>query len=198
MQKQKKLEENCYFQFGKHMSKIGQKPITYSGSVQIEIKGNSITVKGKGGEMNFSLPSTLSVKNDNSTLVVERKNDVKEVKALHGLYRSLIANAVAGVETPWKKVLEVSGTGYNVKMQGVDLVFKVGYSHPVVYKKPEGITLSVQGTNKITVQGIDKQLVGEVAYKIKMIKKPDVYKGKGIKYEGEKLRIKPGKKAKTA
>jgi large subunit ribosomal protein L6 len=128
---------------------------------------------------------------------VERANNSKFQKSLHGLFRSLIANAVAGVETPWEKKLEVAGTGFNVKMQGEDLVFKVGYNHPVIFKKVEGVKYTVEGNTKVQVKSIDKQLVGEIAYKIKMIRKPDVYKGKGIKYEGEKLRIKPGKKAKT-
>ncbi len=102
------------------------------------------------------------------------------------------------MEKPWQKRLEVVGTGYNVKLQGEDLVFKLGYSHPVVFKKVTGIKFQVEGNNKVIIEGVDKQLVGQIAYQIKMLKKPDVYKGKGIRYEGEKLRIKPGKKAKAA
>lgn len=110
----------------------------------------------------------------------------------------MINNAIVGVEKPWQKRLEVVGTGFNVKVQGNDIVFKVGYSHPVVFKSVSGVTLQVEGNNKVIISGADKQLVGQVAFQIKCIRKPDVYKGKGIRYEGEVLRIKPGKKAKAA
>lgn len=179
------------------MSKIGQKPVTVPQTVTTETIENRIVVKGKEGTLTIELPDGLSVAKENDTLLVKRTNDTKHQKSLHGLYRSLISNAVVGVETPWEKRLEVVGTGFNVKMQGEDLVFKVGYSHPVVFKKVEGVKYAVEGNNKVVLKSRDKQLVGEIAYKVKMIKKPDVYKGKGIKYAGEKLRIKPGKKAKT-
>lgn len=187
---------NYYFHFG-NMSKIGQKPINIPQSVTVEIIENKISVKGKEGRLDFSLPRGIAVEKENDTLLCKRSSDSKQQKSLHGLYRSLLANAVSGVEKLWEKKLEVVGTGFNVKLQGEDLVFKVGYSHPVLFKKEEGVKYAVEGSNKISVKGIDKQLVGEIAYKIKMLKKPDAYKGKGIKYDGEKLRIKPGKKAKT-
>jgi len=179
------------------MSKIGQKPVIIPQTVTLDITGSTVMVKGKEGSLSFTLPEGITVKKEQDSLIFERQNNSKHQKSLHGLFRSLVANAVAGVETPWAKRLEVAGTGFNVKMQGEDLVFKVGYNHPVVFKKVEGVKYAVEGTTKIEVKSIDKQLVGEIAYKIKMIRKPDVYKGKGIKYEGEKLRIKPGKKAKT-
>lgn len=179
------------------MSKIGEKAINIPESVQIEIKDNSAFIKGKLGELNIKVPKELQVTKDQNTVKVKRMAENRKVKALHGLYRSLIANAVSGVEQAWTKRLEVVGTGYNVKLQGEDLVFKVGYSHQVTFKKVDGVQFQVEGNNKAIISGVDKQLVGQVAYQIKLIKKPDVYKGKGIRYEGEKLRIKPGKKAKT-
>jgi large subunit ribosomal protein L6 len=179
------------------MSKIGQKSILLSDKVTANISGQNITIKGPEGELSFYLPKTLIIEKKDKELVLKRTNDDKKTKSLHGLYRQLIYNAVVGVEKLWEKRLEIIGTGYNVKLQGEDLVFKLGYSHPVVFKKPAGVKFRVEGNNKVIVMGADKQLVGEVAYQIKILKKPDVYKGKGIRYEGEKLRIKPGKKVKT-
>lgn len=180
------------------MSKIGEKSITIPAGVTIDIQKEKITVKGKNGQMDFQLPQGITVSQSENGLSVKREREGKKIKSMHGLYRSLIANAVQGVENVWEKKLELVGTGYNVKMQGEDLVFKVGYSHLVVFKKIDGISFKVDGNNKLTVVGFDKYLVGEIAHKIRSIKKPDVYKGKGIKYEGEVLQIKPGKKAKTA
>lgn len=180
------------------MSKIGQKAIPVPKAVQIDIKDSTIKVKGSKGELAIEYPKFLTVEKEGETLVIKNAGVAASTRAAHGLYRSLIANAVAGVETPWTKRLELVGTGYNVKMQGADLALKVGYSHQVIFKKVEGITYQVDGNTKIIVSGIDKQLVGQVAYQIKIVKKPDVYKGKGIRYEGEVVRIKPGKKAKTA
>lgn len=179
------------------MSKIGQKSIIIPQGVSINIEGQKITIKGKEGELSFNLPDQLKLEKENDQLKVLRIKEDKKSKSLHGLYRQLINNAIIGVEKMWQKKLEIVGTGYNVKLQGEDLVFKLGYSHPVIFKKVEGIKFQVEGNNKIIVMGVDKQRVGEVAYQIKMLKKPDVYKGKGIRYEGEKLRIKPGKKVKA-
>jgi len=182
------------------MSKIGQKVLVVPQTVTFTVEGNRVTVKGKLGVLTIVLPQGITVeKGQDNTYSVIRRSDSKELKSLHGTFRTLIDNAIIGVEKAWEKRLEVVGTGFNVKMQGKALVFKVGYSHPVVYKETEGITFAVDGTNKVIISGRDKQQVGEIAYKVKMVKKPDAYKGKGIKYEGEKLRIKPGKKAaKTA
>lgn len=180
------------------MSKIGQKKIIVPKLVTVEEKDNTVMIKGAMGSIAIKLPNSLSLEKIEEELVLKRANDAKKTKSLHGLFRQLIQNAVTGVEKPWEKRLEIVGTGYNVKLQGEDLVFKVGYSHPVVFKAVTGLKYQVEGNNKLVVSGADRQLVGQVAYQIKMIKKPDVYKGKGIKYENEKLRIKPGKKAKAA
>ncbi len=180
------------------MSKIGEKQIDVPEEVQVSLVGNSVSIKGKEGEMTIQVPYKLEASLKDKTIQVKRKTDEKKVKALHGLYRTLISNAIEGIIKPWQKKLEIVGTGYNVRLQGEDLELKVGFSHPVIFKKVEGIKFQVEGNNLITISGVDKQLVGQVAYQIKLIKKPDVYKGKGIKYEGEVLRIKPGKKAKAA
>ncbi len=179
------------------MSKIGQKVITVPGAVQVQIQDSVVSVKGAKGEITVSLPRHITAEQADNVITVKRTSEAKKVKAAHGLFRSLIANAVEGVDKGWEKRLEIVGTGFNVKMQGADLVFKLGYSHPVIYKAVEGIQFQVEGTNKVVVRGHDKQLVGQVAYQIKMIKKPDAYKGKGIRYEGEVIKTKAGKKAKA-
>lgn len=184
--------------FGKFMSKIGEKEIIIPTNVQLELKDTAVMVKGTLGEMIIDLPRGIKVEKNEDKLRVLRARDDKRTKALHGLIRSLIANAVYGVEKPWEKKLEVVGTGYSASLQGENLVFKVGYSHTVTMNKVAGINFKLEGNNKITVLGYNKELVGQIAHKIKMIRKPDAYKGKGIKYEGEFLRIKPGKKAKAA
>ena len=187
------------------MSKIGNIPIKVPVTVQIKVNQNAISIKGREGEMHFTVPKVLQLKQEGDKLLVKAVNEDlpagrqgKKTKSVHGLYRQLLFNAVTGVETPWQKKLEVIGTGFNVKLQGEDLVFKVGYSHPVVFKRNPNIKFQIEGNNKVVVSGFDKQIVGQVAYQIKMIKPPDVYKGKGIRYEGEKIKLKPGKKVKTS
>ncbi len=180
------------------MSKIGQKTISIPVGVNVAIDKKTVTVKGSGGELVITLPHRIDAHLDNNVISLTRVNEEKKSKSLHGLMRQLVYNAVTGMITPWQKRLEVVGTGFNVKLQGEDLVFKLGYSHPVVFKKVVGIRFQVEGNNKVAVSGMDKQLVGQITYQIKMLKKPDVYKGKGIRYENEHLRIKPGKKAKAA
>jgi large subunit ribosomal protein L6 len=180
------------------MSKIGQKTITVPATIQVEIDHSLVKVKGPTGELSFTLPRTITITKEGDSISIKRTSENNNSKALHGLYRSLIANAVAGLNKAWEKNLEVVGTGFNVKLQGEDLVFKVGYSHTVTFKKVEGIKYQVEGTNKVTVSGADKQLVGQVSYQMRLIRKPDVYKGKGIRYEGERIKLKAGKKAKTA
>jgi len=179
------------------MSKIGQKPIQVPASVQVEVNGDHVMVRGSKGQVEYTLPKFIKLKRENDILLVERNNDTKKQKASHGLYRSLIANAVTGVDTGWTKRLEVVGTGFNVKMQGAGISLKVGFSHQVNFNTIPGIQLSTEGNNIIIVSGADKQLVGQVEYQIKLLRKPDIYKGKGIRYEGERVRIKPGKKAKA-
>ena len=180
------------------MSKIGQKSILVPANVTVTIDKKQIFIKGPEGEMQFCVPPGIHLEKNENTIILKPLNEEKKIKSLHGLYRQLIYNAVTGVVKPWEKRLEVVGTGFNVKSQGEDLVFKLGFSHPVVFKKIDGIQFKIEENMKVIVSGIDKQLVGQTAYQIKILKKPDAYKGKGIRYEGEILRIKPGKKAKVA
>ncbi|OGK09886.1 50S ribosomal protein L6 [Candidatus Roizmanbacteria bacterium RIFCSPHIGHO2_01_FULL_35_10] len=180
------------------MSKIGNIPIQVPSSVQVKIDKDAIEVSGKEGKLNFNLPRVLEIKQENDKLIIKAKNDNKKTKSVHGLYRQLLYNAVTGVETPWRKKMEVVGTGFNVKLQGEDIVFKIGYSHPVVFKKSTNIKFQVEGNTKVSVLGIDKQLVGQVAFQIRKLRQPDVYKGKGIRYAGEVIKLKPGKKVKAA
>ena len=175
------------------MSKVGQKIIEIPTGVTIELNGQMVKVKGKDGEMTVTLPNHLTIIKENNTLLVKRDAEYKAVKSIHGLFRSLVNNAIIGVEKPWEKKLEVVGTGFNAKLQGEDLVLKIGFSHPVLFKKVVGIKFALKGTNTIIISGVDKEFVGRIAYQIKKVKKPDAYKGKGIRYLGEKLRIKPGK-----
>lgn len=178
------------------MSKIGEMPISIE-SVEIRIDDNQVEVKGSEGVLTLTLSKEISVEKKDQLLILKRLSKEKKAKALHGLYRALIQNAVLGVSKPWEKRLEVVGTGYKVKLQGEDLVFEVGFSHPVIFKSVPGIKFSVEGNNKLAVKGCNKQIVGQVAQKIREIKDPDPYKGKGLRYEGEKIKLKPGKKAKT-
>jgi len=180
------------------MSKIGQKLISLPENVTVTIAKKQITIKGPEGEMQFRVPPGIHLEKNESGVILKTQSEEKKIKSIHGLYRQLIYNAVTGVVKPWEKRLEVVGTGFNVKSQGEDLMFKLGFSHPIVFKKVDGIRFKVEGNTKVIVSGIDKQLVGQVAYQIKLLRKPDAYKGKGIRYEGEILRIKPGKKAKVA
>lgn len=180
------------------MSKIGEKPVPLPAGVQLSITGNTVVVKGSKGTMQVIVPMELVIEKKDNVLNLRRQDERKSTKAMHGLFRSLIANAVAGVETPWTKRLEIVGTGFTAKLQGADLALKIGFSHTVIYKKVENIVFQVEGNNKIVISGVDKQLVGQVAYQIKILKKPDPYKGKGIRYDGEVIKLKPGKKAKTA
>lgn len=191
--------ESYYLKFGNKMSRIGNQPIKIPENVELKIEGQKVLIKGPNGELSFELPDKIKVEfqQEERILKVKRESDQRKVKALHGLWRSLLNNAVQGVVKPWEKKLEVVGTGYNVKLEGDKLVFKVGYSHPVVFQKPEGIEFQVEKGRIITVKGVDRQKVGEVAYKIRSIKKPDAYKGKGIRYLGEQIKLKPGKKAKV-
>lgn len=180
------------------MSKIGDKPITINNETEIDIQKGLVHIKGKEGQLSVSIPKKIAVVQEDKMLCIKRANDDKKTKALQGLIRSLINNGVLGVNQLWRKRLQVTGTGYRVKLQGEDLVFEVGYSHKIIFKKTANIIFTVEGNNKLSVVGIDKQLVGEVAEKIKRIKKRDPYKGKGIGEEGERFKLRPGKKAKTA
>lgn len=178
------------------MSKIGKIPVDIPHNVNVEIKGNVISVIGPKGTLTFEFHPKIELKVIDKKIVIERKSDEKFLKALHGTTRQIIKNMIIGVTEGYRKVLIVEGMGYKVNMEGDKLVLNVGYSHPVYYIPPKDIKLSVQG-NKIIVEGIDKQKVGQIAAEIRRIKEPDVYKGKGIRYEDEKLRLKPGKAAVT-
>lgn len=177
------------------MSRIGKKPVKLPDNVQIELD-HKVVVKGPQGQLRFDIPTGIKVEKKENTLVVTRKNDSKQTKAFHGLTRSLIANMVEGVTNGFKKTLELSGIGFRANMTGNKLVLSVGFSHQVEVEPPDGISFAVSG-NKITVSGISKELVGKIAAEIRSVRPPDAYKGKGIRYEGEAVRLKPGKAAKT-
>ena len=177
------------------MSRIGNKVIIIPENVQIEI-GHRIVVEGPLGELSLKVPSGIRVEKKDSELFVSRGNESKEAKSLHGLTRSLIANMVQGVTDGFKKTLELRGIGFRANLSGQKLVMSLGFSHPVEIEQPDGITFAVSG-NKITVSGIDKELVGRVAAQIRSTKPPDAYKGKGVRYDGEVVHLKPGKAAKA-
>lgn len=178
------------------MSRIGRLPITVPAGVEVKVDGNVVSVKGAKGELTHSVASPIQVALDESTLTVSRPNDERESRSLHGLTRTLINNMIVGVTEGYKKNLEIVGTGYRVQAKGSDLEFALGYSHPVAIKAPEGITFAVEGPTKLSVSGINKQQVGEVAANIRKLRKPDPYKGKGIRYAGEQIRRKVGKAGK--
>lgn len=177
------------------MSRIGRLPITVPAGVDVKLDGNTITVKGSKGELSHDIIGDINVSVEDNTITVDRGSEEREARSLHGLTRSLINNMVVGVTEGFKKELEIVGTGYRVQAKGADLEFALGYSHPVPVKAPEGIAFAVEG-NKVSVSGIDKQLVGETAAKIRKLRKTDPYKGKGIKYVGEHIRRKAGKAGK--
>ncbi|MBP6993800.1 50S ribosomal protein L6 [Candidatus Woesebacteria bacterium] len=180
------------------MSKIGQKTITIEQGVTVQVDGKVVTVKGPKGVLSVELPRILSIQNENNVLTISRNNETKRAKSFHGTFRSLIANAVHGVTRGWEKRIEVVGTGFGVTIKNGDAVFKVGYSHQVVFPKVEGLTYAVDGPTILVISGIDKQRVGEIAYLARIIKRPDPYKGKGVRYVGEVIKLRPGKKTKTA
>jgi len=179
------------------MSRIGRLPIPVPKSVKISIKDDEITVSGPKGELKRVVPAGISVAVQDTNLVVSRASDGREHRALHGLTRALLANMVNGVSTGYEKVLEVVGVGFRVEKAGDKLMLRLGLSHPVELPVVAGITYGVEGTNKIKVTGINKELVGQVAANIRGVRPPDKYKGKGIRYSGEKVRIKPGKAGKA-
>ncbi|MDO4241054.1 MAG: 50S ribosomal protein L6 [Microbacteriaceae bacterium] len=179
------------------MSRIGRLPISVPAAVTVTVDGQQVTVKGPKGELSLTVSEPIRVALEDGQVVVTRPNDERESRALHGLTRSLINNNVIGVTEGYAKTLEVVGTGYRVAAKGPNgLELALGFSHPVNYTAPEGITLAVEGSNKIHVSGIDKQAVGEVAANIRKLKKPEPYKGKGIRYAGEEVRRKAGKAGK--
>lgn len=179
------------------MSRIGRLPITIPSGVDVAIAGSQITVKGPKGTLTHVVVEPIAVeRQDDGSLVVVRPDDERDSRARHGLTRTLIANMVIGVTTGYEKGLEIVGTGYRVAAKGSDLEFALGYSHPIVFPAPQGITFAVESPTKLKVVGIDKQQVGEVAANIRKLRKPEPFKGKGVRYEGEVVRRKAGKAGK--
>ena len=179
------------------MSRIGRMPIAIPSGVTVEVaENNKVTVKGPKGTLERVLPEAMDIKVDGEEVVVSRPNDLKKNKALHGLTRTLIYNMVVGVTEGYEKKLEVNGVGYRAQKQGKKLVLSLGYSHPVEMEDPEGLTVEVPNQTELIVKGIDKQLVGNYAAKIRDWRKPEPYKGKGIRYAGEVVRRKEGKTGK--
>ena len=179
------------------MSRIGRMPIAIPAGVTVEIaENNKVTVKGPKGTLERVLPAEMEIKSENGEVVVTRPNDLKKMKSLHGLTRTLINNMIVGVTNGYEKVLEVNGVGYRAQKQGKKLVLALGYSHPVEMEDPEGLESVVEGQNKIIIKGIDKEKVGQYAAEIRDKRRPEPYKGKGIKYADETIRRKVGKTGK--
>jgi large subunit ribosomal protein L6 len=180
------------------VSRIGRMPVAVPAGVKVKIKGSEVTVEGSKGTLTREFHPDISIKEESGNLIVSRPSDNRQHRALHGLSRSLLANMVDGVTRGFEKNLELSGVGYRAQKTGNKLTLQIGYSHPVEFDPPQGIDIVVDGNTKIRIAGIDKELVGETAAEIRRIRIPDAYKGKGVKYAGEKLRLKPGKAGKTA
>ena len=179
------------------MSRIGRNPITIPSSVTVSVSGSTVSVKGPNGSMERSLPGGLTVTQEGDTLTVVRPNDERDARSLHGLTRTLISNMVVGVTEGWSKELEIIGVGYRAAAKGPNsLELALGFSHPVVFDAPAGITFDVPAPTRIIVKGADKEVVGQVAASIRKIRKPEPYKGKGVRYLGEKVLRKAGKASK--
>ena len=176
------------------MSRIGRLPIDIPAGVEVKIEeGNKVTVKGPKGKLEKCLPVEMKIKQEDNQVVVTRPNDLKKMKSLHGLTRSLIANMITGVSEGYEKKLEINGVGYRAQKKGKEITFNLGFSHPVVMTDPEGSETEMDGQNIIIVKGIDKEKVGQYAAEIRELRKPEPYKGKGIKYADEVIRRKVGK-----
>ena len=179
------------------MSRIGRMPISVPSGVTVDIDGSTVTVKGPKGTLSHEVAAPITVaKAEDGTIEVARPNDERTSRSLHGLTRTLVSNMVIGVTDGYTKALEISGTGYRVVPKGNALEFSLGFSHPVIVEAPEGITFAVESPTKFSVAGIDKQQVGETAAKLRKLRKPDPYKGKGVRYAGEVIRRKAGKAGK--
>jgi large subunit ribosomal protein L6 len=178
------------------MSRIGKAPIAVPSGVDVAIEGQKVTVKGPRGTLSHTVDQPIAVAVDDGVLQVSRPDDERENRSLHGLSRSLINNLVLGVTQGFERKLEIHGVGYRVQLQGNALVFALGYSHPVRIEAPEGISFTVESPTRFSVQGIDKQVVGQVAANIRRLRRPDPYKGKGVRYAGEQIRRKVGKTGK--
>ncbi|MBW4477140.1 MAG: 50S ribosomal protein L6 [Tolypothrix brevis GSE-NOS-MK-07-07A] len=178
------------------MSRIGKRPITVPAKVEITIDGTKVVVKGPKGELSRDLPTNVSVSQDGEILQVNRRDDSRTSRQLHGLCRTLVANMVEGVSTGFQRRLEIQGVGYRAQLQGRNLVLNMGYSHQVQIPPPDGIQFAVEGTTNVIVSGYDKEIVGNTAAKIREVRRPEPYKGKGIRYAGEVVRRKAGKTGK--
>ena len=179
------------------MSRIGRLPITVPSGVEVTLAGQAVTVKGPKGTLEHTVAEPIEItRAEDGTLQVTRPNDERANRALHGLSRTLVANMVQGVTEGYTKVLEIVGTGYRVVAKGSDLEFALGFSHPVLVRAPDGISFAVESPTRFSVSGVDKQKVGEVAANIRKLRKPDPYKGKGVRYQGEHIRRKAGKAGK--
>lgn len=179
------------------MSRVGQRPISIPENIQVEIANDKVRIVGPKGDLEVPVYLRLKVKRENSSLLVKRQREDKRTRSMHGLTRSLIANAIKGVTVGFAKQLEMVGVGFRAKLEGNTLVLSVGYSHPVKIKAPAGIVFSVAKNTEISVTGVDKQMIGEIAAQIKKVRPPDPYKAKGIRFKGEVVRKKPGKAAKA-
>ena len=179
------------------MSRIGEAPIEIVSGVTVEKDGKTVNVSGSKGVLKIELDPAISIEVEGSKILVKRKGDEKRVKAMHGLTRNLISNMVTGVSTGWSKNLELVGVGFRTQGGGDKITMNLGFSHPVEVEAPEGISFEITDNTKIKVLGIDKQLVGQIAANIRKVKEPDVYKGKGIRYQGEYIRKKLGKSGKV-
>jgi large subunit ribosomal protein L6 len=179
------------------MSRIGKLPITVPSGVEVSIDGQMVTVKGPKGTLQQQIAEPIVVEPDgDGVILVKRPDDERKSRSLHGLSRTLVNNMVLGVSQGYQKDLEIHGVGYRVQLKGKNLEFALGYSHPVVVEPPQGIEFSIDGPTRLSVKGIDKQLVGETAAKIRKLRRPDPYKGKGVRYAGENIRRKVGKTGK--
>jgi large subunit ribosomal protein L6 len=179
------------------MSRIGRRPIPLPSGVEVDISGQHVTIKGPKGTLSHTVVEPIRVSRDDDVLNVTRPNDEKKVRGLHGLSRTLISNMVTGVTDGYTKRLEIHGVGYRVQARGEDtLEFSLGYSHPIQVTAPEGVAFQVESPTRVSVSGIDKQRVGQVAAHIRGLRRPDPYKNKGVRYEGERLRRKVGKAGK--
>jgi large subunit ribosomal protein L6 len=179
------------------MSRIGRLPISVPQGVEVVVTGSHIAVKGPRGSLERQLPTAMAVNLDDSVITVTRPTDTSQHRALHGLTRTLVANMVTGVSDGFTRRLELVGVGYRAQKQGADLVLNLGYSHPIRYTPPEGVSIEVPAPTQIVVSGANKEIVGGVASKIRSFRKPEPYKGKGVLYAGEKLRRKAGKSGKA-
>ncbi|AIG63675.1 50S ribosomal protein L6 [Corynebacterium atypicum] len=178
------------------MSRVGKAPITVPNGVEVSIEGQDVEVKGPKGTLSLVLPEPITAAVEDGVIRVERPDDDRKSRSLHGLSRSLINNCVVGVTEGYTIKMEIFGVGYRVQAKGKDLEFSLGYSHPVLIEAPEGITFAVDGTTKFSISGIDKQQVGQLAANIRRLRRNDPYKGKGIRYESEQVRRKVGKTGK--